>query len=152
MLPDIDVTWVGLGVPDVGLGGHRGLTHTPAFALAMGLVAGLVARRLRLDAVRAATAITLVLLSHGLLDGLAQEGRGVMAFWPLSNDRYHFLWRPIPDAPRGLELFSRKGMSGFLTELAYFAPFTIYALTPRVVRLRPAPQRPGTPKTVKLAH
>ena len=32
MLPDVDVFWVGLGVPDVGLGGHRGLTHTPAFA------------------------------------------------------------------------------------------------------------------------
>jgi inner membrane protein len=138
MLPDIDVTWCALGVPDVGLSGHRGLTHTPAFALAVGLAAGLIAwlRRREAGAWRVGLTVALVVLSHGLLDSMAQDGRGIMSFWPFSCRRYHLFWRPIPDAPTGLAFFSRKGMQSLVTELAYFAPFTIYTLSPRVRRLR----------------
>jgi inner membrane protein len=140
MLPDIDVLWVSLGVPDRGLAGHRGLTHTPAFALTVALLAGgLALWRGRPRAWRIAIVTALVLGSHGILDALAQDGRGIMFLWPLLDHRYHFPWRPIPDAPTGLAFFSAKGMYGLGLELLYFLPFTLYALTPRGwIRRRPS--------------
>jgi inner membrane protein len=136
LLPDMDVIGCALGVPDAGLTGHRGLTHTPAFALAVSLAAGLCARLWRKDAWRVGLTVALVVGSHGLLDSMAQDGRGIMTFWPLSTSRYHLFWRPIPDAPTGLAFLSHKGLISFLTELVYFAPFTLYALAPRARRLR----------------
>jgi inner membrane protein len=76
---------------------------------------------------------------------LAQEGRGIMFAWPLTEQRYHFPWRPIPDAPTGLAFFSRKGMLGLALELAYFSPFTLYALLSRAAR---RPRRPRIPVAV----
>jgi inner membrane protein len=133
LLPDIDTFWCALGVPDVGLGGHRGITHTPAFALAVGVACGLTAWLFRWGRSpwRVALVAAVVVLSHCALDALAQEGRGIMALWPFSTERQHFPWRPIPDAPAGLAFFSRKGMVGFFIELIYFAPLTIYALSRR---------------------
>ena len=111
------------------------LTHTPVFALALGLVAGMIARRRGWDAWRAVMAVTLVLGSHGVLDALAQEGRGIMFLWPVTDTRYHFPWRPIPDAPTGLAFFSHKGMQGLTIELIYFLPFVFYALVLPHLRL-----------------
>src|SRR4029453_11647098 len=45
MLPDADVLPVALGIPDTGLFGHRGLTHTLLFALVVAVAAALMARR-----------------------------------------------------------------------------------------------------------
>jgi inner membrane protein len=138
LLPDIDVAWVNLGVPDVGWAGHRGFTHTPLFAVACGLVAA--AWRVRQDRPwKALTlAVTLTVLSHGILDALAQDGRGIMFLWPISELRMHFPWRPIPDAPRGVAILSPGGLAGQLLEFAYFAPFWLYAVWPR--RRTPAAQ------------
>jgi inner membrane protein len=133
MLPDIDVCWSVLGIPDAGLFGHRGLTHTPAFALALGASAAAVISvvgRGRWAGWRFGLVVALVVLSHGVLDALAQDGRGIMTLWPLSSARYHFLWRPIPDAPTGLAFFSRKGMVGLAIELIYFAPLLVRSFWP----------------------
>jgi inner membrane protein len=133
MLPDFDVLPVALGVSDQGLWGHRGLTHTPLFALAIGLLTTLIwgRRRAGVGRWRIGQAVALVVLSHCVLDALAQDGRGMMFFWPLSTARFHFLWRPIPDAPRGLELFTVNGMRHLGIELVEFLPFTAFALWPR---------------------
>lgn len=141
MLPDFDVVWVSLGVRDQGLFGHRGLTHTPFFALSIGLLAWwLTARRGGTGCWRVGLVTALVIGSHGVLDALAQEGRGIMFLWPFLDRRYHFPWRPIPDAPTGLAFLSQKGMHGVGVELLYFLPFTLYALTPRAW-LRRKPRR-----------
>ena len=133
LLPDFDLIPLAFGVPDRGLCGHRGLSHTPLFALAVGVVvfAGLWLgkrrqRQLR-DALRSASIACLLVASHGLLDALAQGGRGLLLLWPLSSARFHFLWRPIPDAPTGLAFFSGIGMRHLAIEVCYFFPLVAYA-------------------------
>ena len=131
MLPDFDVFPVELGVPDEGMWGHRGVSHTPAFALLVGLAVALVMRARDRHPWRLGLAVALVVASHGVLDALAQGGRGMMFFWPLHTEPLHFPWRPIPDAPRGLAFFSRVGMHNLAIELVYFVPFSLHALWPR---------------------
>jgi inner membrane protein len=151
-LPDADVLWLALGAPDRGILGHRGFTHTPLFAVAVGLAIALYwSARGRPRSIRIGVLATLLVLSHGLLDGIAQEGRGVMFLWPLSTDRFHLPWRPIPDAPLGWAFFTRVGLSHLASELLLFLPFTIFALRPRLRRalgvwraVRAAAGRPAT--------
>jgi inner membrane protein len=130
-LPDFDVFPVALGVPDGGIWGHRGVSHTPLFALLAGLLTALVLWRRDRHPLRLGLAVALVVASHPVLDALAQDGRGMMFLWPLSEHRFHFPWRPIPDAPRGLAFFSQIGLRHLAIELVYFLPFTLYALWPR---------------------
>jgi inner membrane protein len=137
MLPDFDVVMVALGSDDRGPWGHRGVSHTPLFALAAGGLAALItwARGQGRPLVRGLV-VALVVGSHCVLDALTQEGRGMMFLWPFTADRFHFLWRPIPDAPRGWQFFTAIGLRHFAIELVYFAPFTLYAAWPRWVRRR----------------
>jgi inner membrane protein len=133
LLPDFDLIPLAFGLPDRGLFGHRGVMHTPFFALTVG-VATFVALRLWTrrplrDVVRAALIALMLVGSHGVLDALAQEGRGVLVLWPLSSARFHFIWRPIPDAPTGLAFFSGVGMRHLAVELCYFFPLVAYALS-----------------------
>jgi membrane-bound metal-dependent hydrolase YbcI (DUF457 family) len=131
MLPDFDVIALSLGVPDVGLWGHRGISHSPLAALAVGLVVTILAWGRDRHPLRLGLAVALVVGSHCVLDALAQDGRGMLFLWPFSLQRFHFQWRPIPDAPRGLAYFTGVGLRHFVIELLYFLPFTGYALRPR---------------------
>jgi inner membrane protein len=131
MLPDADVLMVALGVSEGSAGGHRGASHSLLTALAIGLIGGLLARRLRWNGIRTAVAIVIALASHGLLDALGQGGRAIPLFWPLSAHRFMAPWRILPDAPRGVQFLSRHGFYGAALEFLYFLPFTAYALWPR---------------------
>lgn len=144
MLPDFDVLLVALGTDDWGAWGHRGASHTPVFALAVGVLAALLtwARGQRRPLGRGLV-VALVVASHCVLDALTQEGRGMMFLWPLTSDRFHFLWRPIPDAPRGWAFFTAIGFRHLAVELVYFVPFTLYAVWPRWVRRKLLPRLVG---------
>jgi inner membrane protein len=137
VLPDFDVLWVSLGVADVGTWGHRGFTHTPLFALVVALAIGALARGGAGARLRLAVAVALIVGSHGLLDALARDGRGIMFLWPLSATRFHLPVQPIPDAPTGLALFSRRGLTHMGIEVCYFAPMLAFALWPRRARANP---------------
>jgi inner membrane protein len=131
MLPDADVLPLSLGVRDHGLWGHRGWTHTPAFALLVGALVFLVGRWRRWAApLRRGVVAALLVASHPLLDAMAQDGRGLMFAWPFSDARFHLPWRPIPDAPVGWAMLSEIGLRHLALELAYFLPVTLYALWP----------------------
>ncbi|HVR62420.1 MAG TPA: metal-dependent hydrolase [Polyangia bacterium] len=144
-LPDVDVLWLALGAPDRGLLGHRGFTHTPLFALAVGALVGVwLWARGRGRPVTLAVLAALLVGTHGILDGIAQDGRGILFFWPLSAERFHLPWRPIPDAPLGLALFSRVGLSHLALEFLYFIPFTLFTL-----RWRREKTRRGRPAAVR---
>jgi inner membrane protein len=119
MLPDIDAVGYWLGVPTSALLGHRGLTHSIAFALVAGLVAALLMRRRVPEQAVSRVALCLVaaLLSHGLLDACTDGGPGIAFFAPFSNARYFFPWRPIAVSPIGVEgVLGERGLRIFLSE------------------------------------
>jgi inner membrane protein len=141
VLPDADVLMVACGASDFGWLGHRGISHSFTAALAIGLAVALASRRLGWPLVRTAIAATLAVASHGVLDAFAQGGRGLPLLWPLTHARFHAPWRLIPDAPRGLHLFSQVGLAEIAFEFVLFLPITLYALWPRLAsRLRQASQ------------
>lgn len=120
ILPDADL----FGIPgiDLGLGlSHRGVTHSVAFALALGVGAAYVVKR-RLPAVRmvALTALLfLITVSHGLLDAMTNGGPGVALAAPFSAERYFLPWRPIEVSPIGVRFFSLRGLSVMVSEIVW---------------------------------
>jgi inner membrane protein len=77
MLPDV----IGFlnGVPYEAPWGHRGATHSFTFAIVVGLVVGLVARRLKQPALRTALFATAVVATHPLLDTFTDGGLGALS-------------------------------------------------------------------------
>src|SRR5262249_27665646 len=121
--------------------GHRGASHSLFMALAIGLVAALLARRVGWPMLRTGIAVTVAVASHGILDALGAGGRGIPLLWPFSATRFHSPWRLLPDAPRGLGMISRSGVVDLILEFAVFFPITAFALWP---------QRSAPPKLVVI--
>lgn len=113
LVPDLDVIAFRFGVPYAAQFGHRGATHSIAFALVMGLAA--------------------FLLTRSLLDLLTDGGLGVALFWPITSERYFFPWTPLPVAPLGTGMLSARGLRVVIIEAVAFLPLWIYALTKRKV-------------------
>jgi inner membrane protein len=83
--------------------------------------------------------LTLVAVgSHGLLDAMTTGGLGAALLWPLDDTRYFLPLRPIPVAPIGAGMLSRRGLYVVAVELLLFLPFWAYALWPRRRAARPA--------------
>jgi inner membrane protein len=131
LLPDADVVAFRLGIPYAAPFGHRGASHSLAFAVLVAMVATVLARPLRLSGWRVAALVFAIVASHPLLDVLTDGGLGCALLFPFSNERFFAPWRPIPVAPIGRRLLSDRGARVMLTELAWFAPFLLYALWPR---------------------
>lgn len=134
MLPDLDVIAFVFGIPYEHPFGHRGASHSIAFALLCGLVALLTRRDRRL-----ALFTFGVVLTHPLLDMLTDGGLGCALFWPISNERLFWPVQPIPVAPIGQGLFSRRGLYVVVVEVVAFLPLTIFALWPRRSRAHATP-------------
>ena len=115
MLPDADVAGFALGIGYGEMLGHRGLSHSIAFAAAAGAVAYAAAGR----SWRTALTIALATASHGVLDALTNGGRGVAFLAPFSAERFFFPWTPIQVSPIGLGFFSARGASVFVSELLW---------------------------------
>jgi inner membrane protein len=120
LLPDADVVAFWLRVPYGSRWGHRGFSHSLAFALVMSLpAAGAVSAWLRLPFLLLWGCFFLVVASHSLLDALTNGGMGVALFAPFDCRRYFFPWRPIQVSPIGLAVFSRWGWRALRSELAW---------------------------------
>ena len=128
LVPDLDVIAFRFGIPYAAQFGHRGATHSIAFALLMGLAAWLLTRSRK-----SALALAFVVLSHPLLDMLTDGGLGVALFWPFSVERHFFPWTPLPVAPLGTGMVSWRGARVLLIEFVAFLPLWIYAFTKRKV-------------------
>ena len=118
MLPDVDVVGMPFGIAYGSRFGHRGFTHSIAFAcLVAAIVTPLVAPR----GTRAKSALLLAAatLSHGLLDMLTNGGRGVALFSPWVDTRLFFPWRPIAVSPIGVAFFSARGLHVLASELLW---------------------------------
>ena len=148
MLPDSDVIGFSFGVPYESMLGHRGLTHSLAFAA---LAAALVAWHLSHPRTAAPSHApshlrTLapshlflwffaVTASHGILDACTDGGRGIAFFAPFSANRYYLPWRPIAVSPIGAGFFSARGLRVLISESQWiWLPSAIIAASARIFR------------------
>lgn len=134
LLPDADVLAFGFGVPYGAPFGHRGATHSLAFALAVSALAYAAAPLFSYARKAFALAVLGAVGSHGPLDMLTDGGKGIALWWPFSAERLFFPWRPIPVAPIGAHMLSPRGAHVLLMEFVYFAPMLIAVLV--VLRVR----------------
>jgi inner membrane protein len=131
LLPDADVVAFSLGIPYSDPWGHRGATHSLAFAAAAGLLAALACRWGGLPVWRTSWLVAAVVAIHGVADAFTDGGLGSALLWPFSDERFFAPWTPIPVAPIGLHFLSMRGLRVAAVELLLFAPFFVYGLWPR---------------------
>lgn len=136
VVPDLDLIGWPLGVSTFTLFGHRGVTHSIAFAVMLGVaVAGLLPGITRRERVIAGVVLILATVTHSVLDAMTTYSPTGPAFWaPFSNERYRFSWMPL------------TGAGGFATD---FGQEVIYACLPALAlilliewwrRSHPAPE------------
>jgi inner membrane protein len=131
-LPDLDVVIYPMGLNAPHILGHRGITHSVAFAA---VFAALVVRLVFRDrAWRAAwprlwLVFFAALVSHAVLDAMTNGGQGIAFFAPFSDARWHFPWRPIRVSPIGVRAFmSAEGLRVLQNELMWlWLPSTLLA-------------------------
>ena len=111
MLPDADVIAFPLGIPYGHLLGHRGVSHSLAFAAAIGAVAAWKWGRGR-ERWALFLHFFVVTASHGFFDAFTNGGLGVAFFAPFDDTRYFFPWRPIHVSPIGVGFFVARDVNG----------------------------------------
>ncbi|WP_150045981.1 metal-dependent hydrolase [Methylomonas rhizoryzae] len=120
MLPDLDVLAFRLGIAYQNDFGHRGFSHSPAFALTVAAVGALLTKFLRVPAKRAFWFLAAATLSHGVLDAFTNGGFGIAFLWPFSGERFFAPVRPIAVSPLSLSRFlSERGLSVLASEVQY---------------------------------
>lgn len=107
-LPDVDSLGFYMGIPYDSLFGHRGFTHSLAFAI---VSAGVAFAFLRTRNFRVLLILILAALSHPLFDAMTDGGQGVAFFSPFTNDRFFLPWRVIRVSPLHISKFF--GMKGW---------------------------------------
>src|SRR5919202_3931234 len=120
VLPDADVLGFAFGVHYDSMFGHRGLTHSLAFALLLSCAVVALFFRDAPGGKALAAYFFLVTASHGALDALTNGGLGVAFFAPFSGERYFFPLRPVEVSPIGLgSFFSEWGVTVIKSELLW---------------------------------
>lgn len=115
MVPDADVIGFPLGIGYGDVWGHRGATHSLAFAALVVAGVAMIWREAR----TAGRALFLfaAMASHPLLDMLTDGGHGVALLWPFDGTRYFLPWQPIRVSPIGMRFFSARGLETVASEL-----------------------------------
>ena len=117
MVPDLDSIGFRLGIHYGDVLGHRGLTHSLAFAAVLALTAVPFARGQRWPLF---LYLFLCTASHGVLDAFTDGGLGVAFLSPFSNQRFFFPWRPIVVSPIGItQFFTSRSLSVLRSELVW---------------------------------
>ena len=147
MVPDVDVLSFRLGISYGDVLGHRGFTHSLAFAAGLAALGafGLFPRAgARLRSV-VWVYLFLATASHGVLDAMTNGGHGVAFFAPFENSRYFFPFSPIEVSPIGISrFFSSRGAEVLLNEMKWIWLPAATAITGawlfrRIVRHRGTP-------------
>jgi inner membrane protein len=140
-LPDLDVVVYPLGLNAPSMLGHRGITHSLAFAAVFAaLVVRLVFRGAawRPAWVRLWVVCFVAMASHGVLDAMTNGGQGIAFLAPFSDARWHFPWQPIRVSPIGIgAFFSIDGLRVLQNELlSVWLPSALVAVSAWYVRSR----------------
>jgi inner membrane protein len=138
ILPDADVLAFKLGIAYESEWGHRGFTHSLFFAIL--IAAWLTTFSTRIGVSKAALfwVCSVSCASHALLDALTNGGLGVALFWPVSDVRFFFPYRPIEVSPIGIaNFFSERGLQVLASELRWIIlPATVISLIALALRRR----------------
>ncbi|XUU61606.1 metal-dependent hydrolase [Erythrobacter sp. HA6-11] len=127
MAPDADVVGFALGVEYADPWGHRGATHSLAFAV---IVAGVIAAVWKeARSLAAFLFLSFAMASHGLLDTLTNGGLGAALWWPWDNARVFAPVTPVKVSPIGLGFFSARGLETLLSEFKWiWLPCLVFTL------------------------
>ena len=124
IVPDGDVIGFALGIPYEHVLGHRGLTHSLAFAV----MVSLLVVRVAFSEIPSGSQkwwwlvihFFLVTVSHGLLDAMTDGGLGIAFFAPFDNERYFLPWTPIKVSPIGIfGFFTDYGLEVLRSEMVW---------------------------------
>lgn len=132
--PDADyfLNWL-----HVGRGGwHHGFTHSIVFALFAGALTALV---LRWRSVRGFLIFSAAIASHGLLDYVMTESRGIALWWPFTDRRYKFRGPNPIDYTWSSTSFWDAAVNVLritFLELLLFAPLLLVVIVVRRRRMR----------------
>lgn len=122
-IPDLDVLGFRFGIRYGDFWGHRGFTHSLAFAVLLAGVVIVLGFRQALPSVSRYylwVYFFLATASHGLLDAMTDGGLGVAFFSPFDNRRYFLPWRPIRVSPIGFgRFFTSHGLAVMKSELLW---------------------------------
>ena len=120
VVPDLDVLAFRLDIAYSDAFGHRGASHSLAFALALALIAFAGAAPLRSSRRNAFLFVLVCAASHGLLDMFTNGGLGVALWWPWSSERVFAPWRVIEVSPLSLRrIAGAKGFEVIHSELLW---------------------------------
>lgn len=120
VVPDLDVVGFRLGIAYAHELGHRGFTHSLAFALVLAALAALFAKQLRARPLPAFAFVFMACASHGLLDMFTNGGHGVALLWPISDARFFWPVQVIEVSTLNLRrFFGEAGLSVLASELRW---------------------------------
>jgi inner membrane protein len=106
LLPDLDVVAFFFGIPYEHVLGHRGLSHSIPFAVAVGAFLGLtLRRRLMRHWFLTGAYFSLCMILHDVLDAMTNGGLGIAFFAPFSNRRFFLPFCPLEVSPIGVSAF-----------------------------------------------
>ena len=135
VLPDADAIGFWMGVPYGAPLGHRGLTHSLAFAALLAALTVVLLRRAQGPGRSWPLFFFLFACagSHGILDGLTNGGLGVAYCAPFSNQRFFLPWRPILVSPISVSgFFDARGLRVLASEIVWiWIPAAAFALLSR---------------------
>lgn len=135
--PDLDVLANRFGFDHTTLFGHRGITHSLFFAMALSGLIVLVFFRKPVSLSRPAlfAFFAAATASHSVLDAMVNGTLGVAFLAPFSAERFFLPWRPIVSSPIGLAFFSSSGAATLLNEVVWvWIPSLIVILAPWLKR------------------
>jgi inner membrane protein len=122
-LPDLDSLGFRFGIAYGDVLGHRGLTHSLAFAVVLALVVAFAAFPSGGTPVARGQLwlyFFLATASHGVLDALTNGGMGVAFFAPFHNERYFFPVTPVEVSPISMRaFFTVRGARVLTSELIW---------------------------------
>ena len=122
IMPDFDIISFSFGIPYEHMLGHRGITHSLAFALIWSIILVLFFHKRSSRQTQKILFIfyALCCASHGLLDALTTGGEGVAFFAPFTGTRYFLPWSIIKVSPIGAErFFSEWGLQVLYSEFKW---------------------------------
>jgi inner membrane protein len=140
VLPDLDVLGFRLGIAYSHELGHRGFTHSLAFAMTLAILAMVFANRLKSRPLPAFAFVLVACASHGLLDMLTTGGHGIALFWPFSEERFFWPTQVIEVSTLNLRrFFGAAGLAVLGSELRWvWLPAAVLAAVGYALRRRNA--------------